>query len=62
VPVTNNKNKTTMFALNYTFTDEDLAVGKVSFQAVATIQGNRPGIDAFPDDNTATTPPTFVVR
>jgi PKD repeat protein len=54
--------KTTMFSLDYTFTNDDLAVGKVTFQAVATIQGNRPAIDAFPSDNTVTSSPTLVTR
>jgi len=62
VPVTNNKNKTTMFSLNYTFTTDDLAVGKLNFQAVATIQGDRPDIDAFPSDNSLISSPTTVTR
>ncbi len=38
------------FAFSYTFTSGDTAVGKVTFEAIATIQGAR---DAFPADNTA---------
>jgi PKD repeat protein len=41
---------TVPFSFNYTFTSSDTAVGKVTFEAVATIQGAR---DAFPADNTA---------
>jgi PKD domain len=58
VPVMNAK-KTVMFAYDYAFTNDDLAVGKVSFQAVATIEGAR---DAFGGDNTVTTSPTSVTR
>jgi hypothetical protein len=53
------KNKTTMFAIDYTFTNDDLGVGKVSFQAVASIQGAR---DVYPADNTITTLTTTMTR
>jgi PKD domain len=49
IPVTTGKG-TTPFAFSYTFTPGDAAVGKVTFEAIATIQGAR---DAFPADNTA---------
>lgn len=49
VPVRSGK-KTTPFAFSYTFTSGDAAIGKVTFEAVATIQRFR---DAFPADNTA---------
>jgi len=52
-------NKTTSFDIAYTFTDDDRAAGKVSFQAVATLVGAR---DALPADNTALAPPTAVNR
>jgi hypothetical protein len=41
---------TTPFAFSYTFTPSDAAVGKVTFEAIASIQGLR---DALPADNTA---------
>jgi hypothetical protein len=49
VPVQTGKS-TTPFAFSYTFTPGDATAGKVTFEAIATIQGNR---DAFPADNTA---------
>lgn len=52
-------NRTTNFDFNYTFTPDDAALGKVSFQAVATIQGAR---DAIPTDNTFISLPTKVIR
>jgi hypothetical protein len=61
VPVM-KKPKSTLFSLDYTFTSDDLAVGKVTFQVVVTILGQRPAIDAFPADNTATSPATVVGR
>ncbi len=54
-----NAKKTVAFAYDYAFTNDDLAVGKVSFQAVATIEGAR---DAFGGDNTVTTAVTSVTR
>ena len=54
-----NAKKTVMFSYDYAFTNDDLAVGKVSFQAVATIEGAR---DAYGADNTATTSPASVTR
>jgi hypothetical protein len=56
VPVMKAK-KTVAFAYDYAFTNDDLAVGKVSFQAIATIDGAR---DAFGGDNMVTTSPTAV--
>jgi len=50
-------NRTTAFAFNYTFTSADAELGKVTFQAVATIQGAR---DALPADNTVVALPTNV--
>lgn len=41
-------NKTTTFDINYTFTADDGAAGKVTFEAVATIIGAR---DAIPSNN-----------
>jgi hypothetical protein len=52
-------NRTTNFTFNYTFAPEDGLLGKVSFQAVATIQGAR---DAIPTDNTFISLPTKVNR
>jgi PKD repeat protein len=49
VPVKSG-NHTTPFAFSYTFTSSDAAAAKVTFEAIATIQGAR---DAFPPDNTA---------
>jgi len=43
-------NKTTPFTFNYTFTDGDAAIGKVTFMATATVLGAR---DALPADNQA---------
>jgi len=50
-------NHTVPFDFSYTFTPDDAAVGKVTFQAVASIQGAR---DAQPADNTAISLPTKV--
>src|SRR5207248_9238195 len=50
-------NRTIDFAFSYTFTSDDAAVGKVTFEAVATIVGAR---DAQPADNTAIALPTKV--
>lgn len=49
IPVTTGKSSTA-FAFSYTFTPGDAALGKVTFEAIATIQGAR---DALPADNTA---------
>jgi hypothetical protein len=49
VPVQTGKG-TTPFAFSYTFTPGDATAGKVTFEAIATIQGNR---DALPTDNMA---------
>jgi PKD repeat protein len=56
VPV-RGPNKTTDFRLNYTFTADDAAAGKVTFRAVATITTHR---DAVPADNTALSFPVGV--
>jgi hypothetical protein len=56
VPVRSG-NKTSDFAFNYTFTEDDKAVGKVTFRAVATIVGAR---DALPADNEGISLPTKV--
>jgi PKD domain-containing protein len=59
VPVLSG-NKTKLFAFNYTFTLQDAQIGKVTFRAVATINGAN---DAFPQDNTGiSSPPTKVAR
>jgi hypothetical protein len=50
VPVRSG-NRTTDFSFSYTFTSDDAALGKVTFEAVATIVNAR---DALPADNTAT--------
>jgi PKD repeat protein len=49
--------RTTDFKINYTFTSDDAALGKVTFKAVATIIGHR---DALPADNEAVALPTKV--
>jgi hypothetical protein len=51
--------QTRTFSFNYTFTQDDLALGKVVFQAVATIQGAR---DSLTLDNSATSTPTVVTK
>jgi hypothetical protein len=58
VPI-RSANRTTNFDFSYTFTADDAAIGKVTFQAVATIQGGR---DALPADNQAIGQPTKVSR
>jgi PKD repeat protein len=58
IPVTGKK-KTIPFSFNYTFTGDDATVGKVTFQAVATIVNAR---DALPSDNTAISLPVTVTR
>jgi hypothetical protein len=50
---------TVSISFKYTFTTDDLAAGKVRFQAVATIQGAR---DATNADNVATSLPTLVMK
>jgi PKD repeat protein len=52
-------NRTTDFNFSYTFTADDARVGKVTFRAVANLQGAR---DALPADNEAIAPPTKVNR
>lgn len=49
--------RTTTFSISYTFQPPDATLGKVTFQAVATIVGAR---DANPADNTITALPTKV--
>lgn len=58
VPV-RGANRTTNFSFNYTFTSDDAALGKVTFEAIATIVGAR---DAIPTDNTVISLPTKVTR
>lgn len=50
-------NRTTDFKFSYTFTSDDAAAGKVTFQAVATVLNAR---DALPADNAVTALPTKV--
>lgn len=52
-----SSDKTTPVAFNYTFTDDDAAVGKVTFEAVVTIRTFR---DALPADNAVIAPFTGV--
>ena len=59
VPVRSGS-RTSAFTFNYTFTAADLAVGKVTFKAVATLVN---GHDAIPSDNElSSSPPTLVRR
>jgi hypothetical protein len=51
------RRRTTSFSISYTFVPQDATLGKVTFQAVATILNAR---DAQPADNTAIAPPTTV--
>jgi PKD repeat protein len=57
VPV--RSNRTTPFAFNYTFTNEDAATGKVIFRAIADVEGVR---EALPANNEATALLTKVTR
>jgi hypothetical protein len=50
-------NRTTNFAFSYTFTNDDAAMGKVTFRAVANLVGAR---DALPANNEAIALPTKV--
>jgi PKD repeat protein len=50
-------NKTVPVTFSYTFSNDDAAVGKVTFQVVAQIMGAR---DSIPGDNTAIAAPTRV--
>lgn len=52
-----SRNRMIPFAFNYTFTSDDAAIGKVTFQAIATIVNAR---DALSADNTAISLPTRV--
>lgn len=56
VPI-RSSNRTTDFDFSYTFTADDARIGKVTFKAVATINGVR---DALPADNEAIASPTKV--
>ena len=49
--------RTTSFEVSYTFSDQDAQLGKVTFQAVATLVTAR---DANPSDNTVIAPATRV--
>jgi PKD repeat protein len=49
--------QTTRFAFSYTVTSDDKAVGKITFQVIASIVGYR---DAFPADNTLLSTPVKV--
>ncbi|HWC28412.1 MAG TPA: PKD domain-containing protein [Solirubrobacteraceae bacterium] len=49
--------RTTSFTIGYTFGPDDATLGKVSFQAVATLVGAR---DAYPADNAIVALPTTV--
>ena len=52
-------NRTTNFDFSYTFAPKDAQLGKINFQAVATLQGAH---DAVPSDNTFVSLPTKVNR
>jgi hypothetical protein len=53
------KKQTVTFSVDYEFTAEDLAAGKVTFTAVANLLGAR---EAFPPDNILSAPPSIVTR
>jgi hypothetical protein len=53
------RNRVTTVAFSYTFTQDDAAIGKVTFRAVVSILGGR---DALPADNEAIGSPTKVSR
>jgi hypothetical protein len=52
-----SRNRTIPFDFNYTFTSDDATIGKVTFEAIATIVNAR---DALSADNTAISLPTKV--
>jgi hypothetical protein len=52
-------NRTTDFSFSYTFTSDDASVGKVTFEAIATIVNAR---DALPSDNQVIALPTKVTK
>jgi PKD domain-containing protein len=52
-----SKSRTTDFPFSYTFTQDDAAAGRVTFQAIAMIADAR---DALPGDNTVIALPTTV--
>jgi PKD domain. len=53
-------NRTTQVTFQYTFTQQDAQIGKVTFKAIVTLEGSN---DAFPADNEAISlPPTVVKR
>jgi len=58
VPV-RQSNKTIPVTLSYTFSPDDAAAGKVSFQVTVDLFG---ATDALPADNTAISTPTRVTR
>jgi hypothetical protein len=58
VPVLSG-NKTKQFVFHYTFTAQDAQMGKVTFRAVATINGAN---DAIPADNQAISIPATIVK
>ncbi len=58
VPARGRK-RTTAFSIAYTISPDDAAVGKVTFQAIATLVGAR---DAHPADNTVIAVPTKIRR
>jgi hypothetical protein len=55
-----NRNGSTTFTFNYTFTSADLGVGKVSFKAVATIVDHRDAARAA--NELISSPPTVVSK
>jgi hypothetical protein len=52
-------NRTTQFSFNYTFTQQDARMGKVTFRAIVTIENAR---DAFPYDNEIISMPPTIIR
>jgi hypothetical protein len=52
-------NRTTQFSFNYTFTQQDARIGKVTFKAVVVLEGAR---DAFPFDNEIISMPPTVLK
>ena len=52
-------NRATDFSFSYTFTPDDAAIGKVTLQALAELEGTR---DALAADNEAVSPPIRVGR
>ena len=52
-----SSSKTTTFRFDYTFTSDDAVAGKVTFKAIAVIDG---AADALPQDNEMIAPATTV--